>query len=331
MRDAIREVIEEVQVADPVRGVWKAPRSKAGTVWCDASDLAMGVILEIGGTAVEDASWMRRKDDYNHINVAELEAVLKGINMCAKWGLQKVEVVTDSATVHGWVNLTLTEERKVKTKGAAEMLVKRRLGILKSLIQELGLQVSVRLVKSAENKADELTRIRKRWMMQEGDIGCVGLDHGKLKELHGEHHMGIDRSLFLARRVDKGVWKETMKKVVQECVQCQSIDPAPSTHDPGDLEVENTWERLAIDVTHYQGRPYLSMVDCGPGRLALWRQLRGETAVEICGILDTLFYERGPVSEILMDNALAFRSQEMDEGCVLGEMWGLCDNSGTGC
>ena len=44
-------------------------------VWCDASDLAMRVVLEIGGTEVEDASWMRKKK-YNHNNVAELEAVL---------------------------------------------------------------------------------------------------------------------------------------------------------------------------------------------------------------------------------------------------------------
>ena len=45
VRDATREVIEEVRASDPVRGVWKAPRSTVGTVWCDASDLAMGVIL----------------------------------------------------------------------------------------------------------------------------------------------------------------------------------------------------------------------------------------------------------------------------------------------
>lgn len=132
--------------------------------------------------------------------------------------------------------------------------------------------------------------------------------------------MGVEKTWFLAKKVDGSVDKEAVKRVVRQCQQCQSIDPAPSTHDPGDLGVENTWERLAIDVTHYQGRPYLSMVDCGPGRLALWRQLRGETAVEICGILDTLFYERGPVSEILMDNALAFRSQEMEE---LLAKWGV--------
>ena len=102
--------------------------------------------------------------------------------------------------------------------------------------------------------------------------------------------------------------------------QCQSIDPAPGFHTPGELGVEKTWERLAVDVTHYEGLPYLTMVDCGPGRFILWRLLNGETAVEICRVLDTLFYERGPVSEILMDNAMAFRSREMEE---LLDKWGI--------
>ena len=48
--------------------------------------------------------------------MAELEAVLKGINLCAKWNLKNVVLVTDSATVFGWIKLTLTEEKKVKTK-----------------------------------------------------------------------------------------------------------------------------------------------------------------------------------------------------------------------
>ena len=98
---------------------------------------------------------------------------------------------------------------------------------------------------------------------------------------------------------------------VTQCQQCQSVDPAPATHTPGELGVQEAWSRLAIDVTHYAGRPYLSMVDCGPGRFVVWRELKGETATEICHELDGLFYERGPVDELLMDNALAFRSQEM--------------------
>ena len=48
--------------------------------------------------------------------MAELEAVLKGINLCAKWNLKNVMLVTDSATVFGWIKLTLTEEKKGEDK-----------------------------------------------------------------------------------------------------------------------------------------------------------------------------------------------------------------------
>ena len=46
-------------------------------------------------------------------------------------------MVTDSATVCGWVRNTVSEEKRVKLKGAAEMLVKRRLWVLKSMMDEL--------------------------------------------------------------------------------------------------------------------------------------------------------------------------------------------------
>lgn len=319
VRDRLKMVVDEVRKADPVRGRWQVPRSTSGVVWCDASDLALGVVLDIEGVEVEDASWMRKKDDFAHINVAELEAVLKGINLCEKWDLEKVEIITDSATVYSWLSLTLTGEKKVKTKGAAEVLVKRRLGIFKSLVEELGLQVVVRLVKSEANKADGLTRIRKKWLIDDRSLVCSGLDHEQLKGLHDRHHTGVERSWYLAKHVDETVKKDDVKEVVKKCERCQSIDPAPVSHTPGKLGVEKTWSRLAIDVTHYGGRPYLSMIDCGPGRFVLWRELRGESAVEICKELDNVFYERGPVDEVLMDNAMAFHSQEM---AALMEKWG---------
>ena len=84
---------------------------ETGKVWCDASSIALGVIIQIAGTTVEDAAWLRKRDDFNHINVAELEAAIKGINLAIKWGLNNIELVTDSATVHRWIQLTLTEEQ----------------------------------------------------------------------------------------------------------------------------------------------------------------------------------------------------------------------------
>ena len=47
-------------------------------VWVDASSLAIGVLLEKNGAAIEDACWLRPTNDAAHINLAELDAVMKG-------------------------------------------------------------------------------------------------------------------------------------------------------------------------------------------------------------------------------------------------------------
>ena len=49
-------------------------------VWCDASDTAIGVVLESGDGIVEDRSWLRPKDDKRHINLAELNAAGRALS-----------------------------------------------------------------------------------------------------------------------------------------------------------------------------------------------------------------------------------------------------------
>ena len=308
----IKEVMQAVKVEDPVRGMWRVIKTDIGRVWCDASDLAMGVVVEIDGTVVEDASWLRKKDDYGHINVAELEAVLRGVNLAVKWGLSNIEIVTDSVTVSRWVNLTITEEKRVKTKGAAEVIVKRRLGVLRDLVDELCLKVTIVSVPSSENKADILTRVRKKWLLMkgEGDACAAVLD---VRKSHEAHHMVIEKTLYLARKIDPTVQRGRVKAVVSSCERCQRIDPAPVCHVKGELSVENNWERLAMDVTHYRNRGFLSIIDCGPGRFAIWREVKKETSEVVISNLEQIFYERGPPKEILMDNATAFRSAKMRE------------------
>lgn len=314
--EMMKNIVERVHREDPVRGRWHAPKSVRGVVWCNASSIATGVTLEIGGIEVEDAAWLRKKGDFGHINVAELDAVLKGVNLAVKWGLREVEVYTDSATVYGWMKATLSAEKRIRTKGAAEMIVKRRLGILKELVDVCGLKLCAVLVPSEKNKADTLTRVKKAWLKatqeeEETEVCCVGVP--SVKELHRMHHMGVDRTLFVARRVNPEVTREEVRQVVRQCQKCQAIDPAPQVHEPGKISVEDNWKRLAVDVTHYRHQLYLSMVDCGPGRVAIWRGLRAENAREIAKVLNEIFLERGPVEEVLMDNGTAFRSQVLKD------------------
>ena len=43
--------------------------------------MSVGVALEVEGDVVEDACWLRSKKDSAHINVAELDAVVRGIKL----------------------------------------------------------------------------------------------------------------------------------------------------------------------------------------------------------------------------------------------------------
>ena len=62
------------------RGKWCVEERKFG-VRVDASSLATGVSLERCGTVVEDACWLRSEKDSQHINLAELDAIIKGMNL----------------------------------------------------------------------------------------------------------------------------------------------------------------------------------------------------------------------------------------------------------
>jgi len=98
------EVLQRMEKEDPVEGLRVVPNTGSSTIWCDASSIALEVILEIKENVVEDASWLRKKDDHGHINVAELDAVVKDMSMAQKWNITSLNVITDSATVFRWLN-----------------------------------------------------------------------------------------------------------------------------------------------------------------------------------------------------------------------------------
>ena len=104
----LHQVLQRVHDADPVRGRWAVLPVSHGHVWCDASSLATGVAVEIGDAIVEDAAWLHKPQDAVHINVTKLDAVVQGLNMAIWWRLWTVCIVTDSATVCGWLKSILT-------------------------------------------------------------------------------------------------------------------------------------------------------------------------------------------------------------------------------
>ena len=316
----LHDLVARVMTEDPVRGRWSPPVDGSVRIWCDASSVAIGTAVEINGSIMEDAAWLRKVDDAAHINVAELEAVIRGLNLAIKWKATDVELITDSATVKGWLESVFSSTHKARVHGIAEMLVKRRLGILSELVEEFGLRPVVTLVPSSQNKADVLTRVPSTWLKrQDRDravVSAVTLE--QLRSSHSLHHFGVERSLGVARQQFGEVSRSKMEKVVKACSRCRCVDPAPVRWKHGTLAVEENWSRLAIDTTHYGGRVYLTMVDCGPGRFAIWRLIASDSSDCICREFEQVCLERGPPREILLDNSTSFRSSKFEELC---EKW----------
>ena len=96
-----------------------------GEVWVDASSLALGALVQIGGVTVEDATWLRKDRSEVHINMAELDAVLRGVNMALAWKLNKLQLFTDSVTVFHWISDAVTGKTRLRSKASAELLIRR--------------------------------------------------------------------------------------------------------------------------------------------------------------------------------------------------------------
>ena len=54
---------------------------------------------------------VKKKCDYNHINVAKLEATIKDVNLALKWGLKETEIEIDSATVRSRIHSVILNEK----------------------------------------------------------------------------------------------------------------------------------------------------------------------------------------------------------------------------
>ena len=211
----IKEVLIRVRKEDLVRGRWCVD-GQALSVWVDASSLATGVSLVYDGAVVEDACWLRPAKDSQHINLAELDAIIKGVNLAILWKTTTLHLFTDSACVHKWISDTLTGKARVRTKAASEMLIRRRLDTIIKLVKEYALSMNVSSVKSRQNKADRLTRVPQRWLNAikrntgpvqpacTASVGSVELE--QIKVVHRQSgHPCVRWTLYFVKQIAPGV------------------------------------------------------------------------------------------------------------------------------
>ena len=130
----------------------------------------------------------------------------RGVNLAIAWGFKTFTLAIDSLTVVNWMGNTFDARNRVKTKGAAEMLVKPRLGVIPDTIAEFGLRVSVRFVSTTENKADCIGRVPKAWLGHhemcqfDAEITAALSTEESVEDTiwaaHLTHQLGVDRTLY---------------------------------------------------------------------------------------------------------------------------------------
>ena len=102
LRAMMEDTVRRVKQNDPAKGRCDVVGEEA-TVWVDASSLALGIVSEVDGHVVQDASGLRSEDSSSHINMAELDAVIKGVDAALAWNLKTLHLRTDSLTVYHWI------------------------------------------------------------------------------------------------------------------------------------------------------------------------------------------------------------------------------------
>lgn len=93
-------------------------------MWCDASGIVLGVLPSVDDKVIEDQCWLCPGDDKRHINIAELDTVIKVLHLALRWPAKKLVLHIDSKTVHGWLRQALSDICRVGVGGLHELLVK---------------------------------------------------------------------------------------------------------------------------------------------------------------------------------------------------------------
>ena len=73
-----------------------------------------------------------------------------------------------------------------------------------------------------KNTADILTRVKKSWLssVQDNKYRYICSAGVSLKNVNNLNYMGVENTIFLARKRNPKISRKSAKKVVRSCVRC---------------------------------------------------------------------------------------------------------------
>ena len=220
--------------------------------------------------------------------------MIKGVNAALAWKLKKLHV----RTVYYWIVNVLSGKVCLKTNAFSEMLIRKRVDTINAVVDAYGLALDIELGRSESNLADALTRESQKWLGKpngcEKPISAVcggsieSLSDERIARIHEESgHHDIKRKVYFSRKLSPAVTRKDVRMVVKACQLCQSFDPAPVKWIRG----SSMLMRSDTDVIHVNGCHYLTLIDFGPTRIAIWRRLQRQDTDRIIRHLKVVFFE----------------------------------------
>ena len=190
--------------------------------------------------------------------------------------------------------------------------------------------MQVRLVPSADNLADRLTRFPAKWLRFGNvvgsaagaitasaavtgaeTVGAAKVTLNDIQAIHDRCHFGVDKTLDLVKeRFVCGVSRKMVKKVVSHRDRCARIDPA----------VTFRWEQCPLLESGSGGHLIspmsmavrISLSSTQRWGSLMWRRSRSESAQEVAGQFRQLFAEFGPPESILTDNGTVYHNRDLE-------------------
>ncbi|KAF4704861.1 hypothetical protein FOZ63_027328, partial [Perkinsus olseni] len=170
------------QSGDTATGAWKYCPSDPWLLFTDSSQHAYGSVLKIGPIVVEDSTHLRKPGDRRHINLAELDALVRGLQLVEKyiralsWTTRlPLTICCDNSSAVSWVTRHLQKHWRA-VGGLNATLVENRLRVLRDTATALRLDITVRHVDSASNIADPLSRIPRYCILRPVDLPASSTD-----------------------------------------------------------------------------------------------------------------------------------------------------------
>jgi hypothetical protein len=183
--EACKKLLEEIKKrGSPVKGSWSFDVSKEWIVYTDASSLAKGALLQIGGVAVEDVSALRAIKDVRHINESELEALFLGLSLASKYRTVllgdstenlSVRFLCDNQSVVAWMEKA-SAGLISPVGGANYQHNTKTVQKLLKLAADSRIKMTVEYCPGGQNLADPLSRVPD--CFREAIAELAGKDHG---------------------------------------------------------------------------------------------------------------------------------------------------------